>query len=121
LCHSRESRSEQPGGTVGSHGHLLAPRAPSLRREAGNPDDQERRKDIAHDPMKIKIISPPTVEIDLVVLLAQPNDRQQHIEAVNKAIRHAVYTTLAREPESRSARTPAISKPATQKNVHSTR
>src|SRR6202035_1305826 len=62
--------------------------------QAGNSGGDERSQQDADDLVRIEIALRPRVEIDVIVLLVQLHERQQHIEAVSEAERDAVLGSL---------------------------
>jgi hypothetical protein len=76
----------------------------SLLGQTGNPGNKECSEHVARDLVDIEIVARPSHEIDLVVGIAQLDDRQQHIETVGEADGHAILGTLSGDPQNPRAK-----------------
>src|SRR3984957_12509348 len=86
-CGARETGCERRARFAALRPHLFG--------QAGNSRGNERSQQDADDLVHIKLALRPGVKIDVIVLLAQLHERQQHIEAVGEAERHAVLGSLS--------------------------
>src|SRR5262245_10292003 len=76
----------------------------SLLGQTGNPGNKECCEHVARDLVNIEIVARPSHEIDLVVGIAQLDDRQQHIETIGEADGHAILGPLSGDPQNPGAK-----------------
>src|SRR5262249_51102517 len=76
----------------------------SLLGQTGNPGNKECCKHVARDLVDIEIVARPSHEIDLVVGIAQLDDRQQHVETIGEADGHAILGPLSGEAQNDGAK-----------------
>src|SRR5262245_64738601 len=75
-----------------------------LLGQTGNPGNKECCKHVARDLVNIEIVARPSHEIDLVVGIAQLDDRQQHIETIGEADWYAILAPLSGDQQDERAK-----------------